>query len=395
MKIKMKLNEPAGMRNVLILALGMFALGLDAYVLAALLPGIGASFDVSVSTAGFVVTGFTLAYGLISPLLAAASSAFNRRAVLISSLAVFALANIASTLATSFWAMMLTRIVAGAAAGLYAPSAAASAVSLVPAQLKARALALMLGGLTAALTLGVPVGAFVANHFGWRTALLLVVGISGLAVLGIAFRLPSLDAATSGLRERFALLANPKVLGRVTVMLLSASASLGLYTYLVALLPVDVDRTQGSMSGYFLIWGLAGALGNGVSGFLLDRGFSAAGILTASLIAMAVAMGALPLIGHMKAGIAIILFVWGWAAWSLQVPLQHQLMGIAPESTSTAIALLASGVYLGSAIGSASGGFVLSVSVDLLGPASALVVLLALLLHLLTTPESTKNRMMS
>lgn len=378
----------SGMPCVFVLAIGMFALGLDAYILAALLPGIGTSFHVTVSDAGLAVTGFTLAYGLLSPILAAVSASLDRRVILVGSLSLFALANVGSMLASGFGVLMLTRILAGAAAGLYAPSAAATAVRLVSGELRGRALAVVLGGLTAATALGVPIGVFVANHFGWRTALLLVVGVSALAVIGTALGLPSVKTPTPGLRERFALLTDRMVLGRITVMLLAATANLGLYTYLAVLLSEDLAIDRGSLPGYFLLWGVAGAAGNGISGWLLDRGFSAATILTVCLTTTMVAIGAFPLLGHAKAGVAVILIVWGATTWSLQVPLQHQLTRIAPENTATAIALLASGVYLGSAIGSALGGIVLSVSADLLGPAAAFFVFLALLLHLLTSPRS-------
>lgn len=348
------------MRRVFLLAIGTFALGLDAYVLAGLLPGISSSFSGSLSDAGQVVTGFTLSYALCSPLLSAASARFSRRRVLLFALGVFAAGNVASAAAPELWVLICTRVIAGAGAGLYAPSAAAVAAGLVTSDQRGRALSIVLGGLTLATVVGVPVGLLIGVHVGWRATLLLIAGLGTVAAVGIATFLPDVAAPPApGLKARLAVLTDRYVLGRVAVMLVLGVANLGLYTYLAPVLAHSAHITTGQLPLYLLLWGAGGAVGNTAVGWLLDRGRHPRLLLGVATVLLALTLLLLPVVATTPTGVAILLSCWGAAAWSLQVPLQYQLTTTVPEHAATSVALLASAVYLGSAIGAGFGGLLL------------------------------------
>ncbi|MET3552660.1 MFS transporter [Burkholderia sp. 567] len=378
------------MRKVFLLALGMFALGLDAYVLAGLLPEMALDFHRSIGAMGQIVTAFTLSYALLSPALAVATAALDRRVVLVASLSVFALANVGSIVAPNFWMLILSRSIAGLAAGTYAPTAAATASGLVPLSVRGRALAIVLGGLTAATVAGVPFGLLIAAHAGWRMVLTVVIGLSAIAAASAAWSLPKIQAAVPGLRERFATLSHRVVLGRIGVMLCAATASLGLYTYFAPVFLTVSPVSPRVLPFFFFLWGIAGLAGNAMAGLMLDRQIDPNRILTAALCVLSIALLLLPFAAVNIFGAAIVIIVWGVAAWSLQVPLQHQLAQVAPDHISSTIALLASGVYLGSAIGSGVGAVVLHVSIRWVSPAAGATVVAALLLHLVTS--SAGNR---
>src|SRR5215469_15098548 len=129
--------------RILWLALGMFALGTDAYVVAGVLPEIAHTTMVSESLAGQVVTAFTLTYGLGAPVFAALTNRWPRTRVLVIALFGFCLANVGSALAPTFSLLVLTRIVAGACAATHAPLAYATSTQLAPPQKRGRALALV------------------------------------------------------------------------------------------------------------------------------------------------------------------------------------------------------------------------------------------------------------
>src|SRR5436309_9024094 len=154
-------GEP--LSRVILLAAGMFALGLDAYVLAGVLPGIAGDLHAPVGDTGLIVTAFTLAYAFLSPVLATLTASWNRRWVLLSSLTLFTLANIGSAAARTLAVLMVTRVLAGIGAGLYVPTAAATAASLAGPDRRGRALALVAGGLQTATVVGVPVGALIGT----------------------------------------------------------------------------------------------------------------------------------------------------------------------------------------------------------------------------------------
>src|SRR2546425_3989773 len=138
------------------LALGTFAIGTDAYVIAAILDKIGADLGVSTAATGQLVTVFALTYALLAPVLAAATATWPRRHVLLGALTVLTAGNLTTVLATGYATAMAGRIVAAAGASMFTPAAAAVAAGLVPPERRARALAVVVAGLTTAMVLGVP-----------------------------------------------------------------------------------------------------------------------------------------------------------------------------------------------------------------------------------------------
>ena len=162
--------EPAFDRGTLYtLALGAFAVGTEGFMIAAILPSIAESLRTSIEAAGQLVTIFALTYAASSPLLTALTAAWPRRQLLVLSLAGFTAANLVAAAAPGYWGLAAARVLLAMAAGLYVPNANAFASALAPAAYRGRALAIVNGGITSAVAIGVPAGAFVGAHFGWRS----------------------------------------------------------------------------------------------------------------------------------------------------------------------------------------------------------------------------------
>ncbi|RLU94596.1 MFS transporter [Streptomyces griseocarneus] len=359
-------NKGALVKLVYLLGLGAFALGLDAYVTAGLLPVIADDFNSSVSATGQMVTTFTLAYAIASPIFAALLSASRARLGLLSALAVFALANIGSALAGNLPVLLITRAFAGVGAGLYLALAAAGAASLVDKERRGRALAIIMGGMSSGTVLGVPAGVFIAQHLGWRTTLWIVAAIGLVSFLGLALRLPVLPATSSvTLRQRAAVIADPRVASIVGVSFFAAVASLGLYTYFAPVMESGSMGNVGNVTPYLWAWGIGGVVGSVLIGRLVDRGRPYAlvvGILVLlvlSLLAFRVTAAIHPLIS------LVPIAVWGGVGWALQVPQQNDLLAARGDNGgSVAVALNESALYLGSAVGSGLGGVAFSLGWD-------------------------------
>ncbi|MGY2051628.1 MFS transporter [Methylobacterium sp. JK268] len=344
--------------SIPVLSLGMVALGLDAYVVAGLLPGIAARFGVSVAEAGRAVAVFTLFYALSAPVLATMLAGRPARLVLGVALAVFTAANAGSALAPGFGWLLASRALAGTGAGLYAPLAAAAAAGLVAQERRGRALGAILGGMSVGTVVGVPAGLAVARHLGWQGALWMVTGVGGIALAGVLAFLPAASpAAPPSLRERLALLRDARVVRIVAQTFLLGTASLGLYTYAAALLEeAGLAREAGS---FLALWGAGGILGSVAIGRVIDRvGRTSAlfGGIGGLLLAV---FGLLPAaLGH--PGLAAALFVlWGLLGWASQAPQQHRLLAAHPGHGAAAVALNSSANYLGSAAGALLGGLLL------------------------------------
>ncbi|QEE42346.1 MFS transporter [Methylobacterium sp. WL2] len=349
------------MKPIAILALGMFALGLDAYVVAGLLPKIGATFDISAGEAGQAVTVFTLAYALAAPICAGLLAGRPVRRVLGVALAIFTLANLLSALATGLFGLLLARALAGLAAGLYAPVAITSAAALVDPGRKGRALALTLGGMSTGTVIGVPAGLWIADRLGWQGALWMVMILGAAATAGILARLPDIIAAEPpSWRARAALLTDSAIVATVAVTFLTAIASLGLYTYLASLL--ERAGLGGAAASHFWAWGIGGMVGSFSVGPLIDRTRDPRRIMAVILAALTLALAWLPgLLGVSLLGYLPVL-LWGAMGWASQAPQQHALLHLRPEHGSVSVALNSSANYLGGAAGAALGGVVVTLA---------------------------------
>ncbi len=347
---------------IYLIALGAFALGMASYVTAGLIPMIEASFAVSVAVAAQLVTAFTLAYGLGSPIFVALTPAHRQRAGLLLALGLFVIANAASALAESFTALMAWRAIAGIGAGVYlAMGIGASAAVSIPER-RGKAIAIIMGGMASGVVLGVPLSLLIAEQLGWQAALWLVTLLGLVAFFGLLLKLPSLPAATATtLSQKLAILGDGHVLVILLVSLLAAIASLGMYTFIAPLLADPAYGAVRSVTPYLWVWGIGGVLGSFLIGPLVDR-IKGPVLTFAIMLILAVSLFVLPLAAALGTWLVMLpIALWGAVGWALQVPQNNELILArqAQGDGNLAIALNESALYLGSAIGAAAGGFVL------------------------------------
>jgi predicted MFS family arabinose efflux permease len=348
------------------LALGTFAIGTEGFMIAALLPIIAADIRVSVAQAGLLVSIFALAYATSSPLLTALTGRVDRRRLLIASMSLFAMLNMAAAMAHSFLALAAARVLLAFAAGIYTPNANALAGALVPAEQRGRAIAVVNGGLTAAIALGVPLGAVVGERLGWRTMFVGVGLLSTIAVAGLARGLQrGIGAAmvTASLRDRVRAVRNPRVARTLAVTTLWATGGYAVYTYVAPLL-YSATPLRGSQIGLALFtWGLAAGVGLFVSGNATDR-LGSGVVLRASLTSLILALAGLAVVANVvtpaEAVVPVLatMALWGMSAWAFFPAQQTRLIELVGVSSApVALSLNASFMYLGFSLGAALGGF--------------------------------------
>lgn len=220
--------------RLLLLALGTFAIGTDSMVTGFYILGLVArDLDISVPAVSQMVTVFALSYAVLAPVLATVAARWPRRRVLLTALTVFTLANALSAVAPNYAVLLATRVLAAAGAALYTPTANAVATTLVPPERRGRALATVLGGMTVATALGVPLGTYLGRT-DWRLTMWLVVALGAAAFLGLTLLLRDLPAPTAapGLRTRLAPLRNRRVLAAASTTLVFFLAVNVVYIYL-------------------------------------------------------------------------------------------------------------------------------------------------------------------
>src|SRR5580658_7145918 len=378
------------------LALGTFATGTESFMIAALLPGLARDLSVTLTAAGQLVTVFALTYAVSSPVLSALTAGVGRRNLLLMSMTAFALANFFASTATDFWQLLAARILLAGAAGLYVPSASALAGAIVAPERRGTALAIVNGGTSIAVALGVPLGAMVGYTLGWRMTFVGVGLMASIAIVGLFFGIPrGIDSGLSApsIRERLAVIRQVPLLMGFLVTMLWATGAYTVYTYFTPYL-TTVTRIDGAHVGIaFFVWGVSAVIGLFLGGALSDR-FGPRAVMIPAFMFLTLSFAGLSAIGHYLSGtsalapVAAAIVIWGLAAWAFFPAQQSRLMQVAGLTTAAiTLSLNASLMYLRFSLGAMLGSLVLvHAPVTALGLVAAVCEIAAVLIVLSTVP---------
>lgn len=360
MKMENVEQSKRSLGSTLVLALGTFAVGMDAFIVSAFLPEMAEDLSVSASMAGWSVTAFALAYALLAPIIATMTSTVARRRLLVSSLVLLGLANIASAACTTLGLLILTRIAAAASAAAYTPNAGATAAAMVHPGQRARALSVVIGGLTVATALGVPLGHAISVFMNWRASLAFV-GVLAFAAAATVFLVmkPMPGGAAIGLRQRLSVLARPGVVGILMLTVFGMAAAYSAYAFIISILE-GFQIPPANFTMMLFMYGLGAFCGNYLSGWATDRHGPIMTLACAYLV-MTLALGGLGLMPSGKGleaiyPISFLIACWGASSWAQSPAQQQRLISLAPQEANLVIALNSSGIYIGIAIGTMIGG---------------------------------------
>ena len=376
--------------QIWLLALGMFAIGTDLFIVSGLLPALGHDLGLSTAAAGQSVTAFAITYAVLAPVLASTTATIERRRLLIAVLAVFVLGNLLSALATSYALLLISRVVAGTGAALFAATASAVAARLAPEHRRGHALAVVYGGMTAAIALGVPLGNLIGTLSSWRAAFGFVAALALLAGLGLRLALPAVAGSPGlGIVERLRVATIARAPSALACTALWVIGTFVVYTYLGSILDQVTGAPDSARSWLLLLFGLGSCLGVFTGGRLADRVNPTLG-LAASIAALVLVLVGLTWALDSLVGAAIGLTVWGAVHWISFPLIQHRLLGIGGERGDTLLAVNNSAVYLGQTSAAVLGGGLAAVAglalAPLVGAGFQILALGALLLGRLPSP---------
>ena len=343
------------------LTIGAFGIGTTEFVIMGLLLQLAADLQVSVATAGLLISGYALGVFVGAPLLTASLSKVPRKTALLALMVIFTLGNLACALAASYAVLMVARVITSLAHGTFFGVGAVVATSVVSPDRKAAALSTMFTGLTVATLLGVPAGSWLGLHFGWRSTFWAVCAI-GLIAMGVIAMFVS--AREAGCGSGVSLKEELKVLGRVHVLLGLGATVFGfagvfaVFTYIQPLLTQVTGFAEAGVSAILLMFGVGMILGNVIGGRLTDRApirmlLGSLAVLAIVLVLMGFAMGN---------RVAAVLFVGllGTGAFATVAPLQLRVLNKAQGAgQSMASSLNIAAFNLGNALGAWLGSVVI------------------------------------
>jgi predicted MFS family arabinose efflux permease len=334
-------------KRLLFLALGMFALGTDNFVVAGVLPEICRSFDVSVGAAGQLTTVYAVTFALLSPTIAAVTGHLPRKLLLIAGLVIFVVANLATAAAPSFALALASRVLAGLGAATFSPTATGAAASIVPAERRGFALSVVTMGLTISTALGAPIGTLIGGLGDWHWTMVFVAALAAASALGIlAFlsHIPMLP--TVSLRQRFAPLADARIGFTLATTFLFLSAAYTIYTYLAVVFDRATNGNPAALAGLLVLWGAAGTASTLVVGRLIDV-IGTRKVLVTLLAFLAIDFVLMPWTSASLWTAIPAVVLWGFLGWGAIVPQQHRIISIAPHIAPIALGLNNTATFLG------------------------------------------------
>ncbi|WP_235435878.1 MFS transporter [Mycobacterium sp. EPa45] len=377
--------------GILALALGSFGIGTNEFVAMGLLPQIAGGLHISEPTAGHVISAYALGVVIGAPVLAAMTAKFNRKIVLMSLVALFAVGNVATVLAPNYGVLIGARFLAGLPHGAFFGVAALVAAQLLGPEQRAKAVAQVMTGLTVATVVGVPLASWLGQLLGWRSAFALVVGIGLVTLAAIWLWLPTLaPTRTTSTRAELGALRRPQVWLAVAIGMVGFGGMFAVYTYIATTL-TDVSGVSSSWVPLgLMVFGIGMVVGNLAGGRMADRSVIRA--LYVSMTLLAVVLAVFVVAAHNPYTALLVLFGIGASGAAIAPALQTRLMDVAAEAQTLAAALNHSALNIANASGAWIGGLVIAMGYGYTAPAAAGAALAVTGLVVLTVSVALQRR---
>ncbi|WP_324197124.1 MFS transporter [Streptomyces sp. NRRL B-1677] len=373
--------------RLVILAMGTFVLGVDGFVLPGLLPEISSDLSVSTTTAGQLTTAFAIAYAIGSPVIATLTGRMDRRAVIGVGMVAFLIGMVLQAGGPTYEVVLVGRVVAALGAAAFQANAFAVAGVLAPPEKRSRAFAVIGAGSSLAAVLGVPFGLLIGQLWGWRGTLWTIVVLAAAAAVLAGIGVPSMTLPATTMRERLAVLVNPRILVLLAVSALVLAPLFLITSYAAAVVGVSTPDNDNAILVALLVYGAGFFLGNRLVGKFADR-FSSLTVLTAGMVVVIAGSALLAAVQHWFVPTLVALFILGLMGSALFIPQQSRVFVAGGDVAPIALSLNGSMNYVGTAVGAGVGGAVLSVGGVLwLAPAAAVLAAVVVGFALLTAPE--------
>ena len=356
------------------LALGVFGLVTAEFLPASLLTAMAADLGVSAGAAGQAVTATALVGAVAAPSIPLLTRRYDRKLVLLALTVLLVLSNLLSVAAHSLPVLLVARVMLGVALGGFWSMAGALAMRLVPDHLFARAMSIVLTGVSVATVCAAPLGAWMGDLWGWRSAFIAAGAVSVITLVAQLFTLPALPPRDNpNLRVLGELLTRPGVRMALLAVLLVISGHFAGFTYIRPLMENVTHLSIGAISAVLLGYGIGGFFGNFAGGWIAERSERHAIVFGGALIAALAA--SLLVAGSSTVVTAVAVTLWGFAFGAFPVGFQTWIVRAAPDQAEGAGGLLVASFQIAIASGAIGGGLLVDHIGALGGPAFAVAAL--------------------
>lgn len=385
---------------VIVLISLSFMLGMSEFIVVGILPDIAAGLKVSEVTVGNLVSLFAFVYAPVTPLGSALSARFPRFATHLTLVGVFLIGNMLCAFAPNYGVLVVARILIALVSGTLVAIAMTYAPDVTTERYRTKFIAWVFSGFSIASVVGVPVGTWVANTFGWRWAFHLVNVLTVALIVLMVMVLPrNSHIVKIGFLPQFRLFFDRRIQLGVLAVVFGAAATYVFYTYLTPIMRDEVHVPEQYLSVGLVIFGAACLWGNLYGGKLADRGRGVEPLTHIRPIycAHAVLMASLIVTHWVPVYGALLLVVLGMFMYLQNSASQVLYMDVAsqshPGSLNLAASLNSMSFNIGIAVGSAVGGLVNThLGLMWLGPVGAIFLLCAVGTTTLLLPFVARER---
>lgn len=347
------------------LAVAAFAVGTAEFVISGILPLLAGSLDVSIPTAGLLVTAYAIGVAIGGPILTVLTARYSQRAVLIGVMLLFTVSQVLCALAPDYGLLLGARLLSSVGHGAFFGAGNVVVANLVPAERRGGAFSLFIGGITVANLLGLPAGTAIGVAFGWRTTFLSVAVLGAIAALVLIFRLPKAEEALEArpsFRAQLAEVRHQQVwLSYLTIALVMVG-TLAWGTYQTATMIEVVGIDPEHVWIYLLVGGIGAVLGIYLGGQGTD--WKPMPTLITVLLAQAFFYFTMIFALHDQVWFTVNLLISSILGFAFSTPLQARVIAAAARAPNLASSLISTAFNVGIAGGAATGAWLLNSGVS-------------------------------
>jgi Arabinose efflux permease len=379
-------------KRIWILAIASFVVGTVELVIAGIIDMVAQDLNVSVGTAGQLITVYSLVFAFGSPILITLTSRVERRKLLTAAMLVFFAGNLISIFSPNFAILLISRIILAASCSIVVVLSIVMASSIVAPELRGRAIGIIFMGISASLVLGVPLGTFIGELWGWRSTFILVGGLTLIVAWAVKRYLPQV-APRPGipLREQLRTLKDSKILSAHSISILQMTGQFTIYAYVTPFLQETMGLSTNMIGLVLFVYGLAGIAGGWIGGWSSDKLGNGRTIIV-TLLLHALAIFLLPYSTGSIFLLLIVVVVWCAFNMAPSPAIQSYLIQTAPESSDIQLSFNTSSLHIGVAAGSIVGGLIVNhYSVTTNAWVGGLIVILAILSAVFSLRKNNAN----
>jgi MFS transporter, DHA1 family, inner membrane transport protein len=352
---------------VYVLGLAAFAVGTAEFIISGILPPLAFSLDVTIPTAGLLVTAYALGVAIGGPILTLFVARYPPRNVIIAVLLIFVISQLLCALAPNYTLLLLARLLSACGHGVFFGAGNVVVARLVRPEKRGAAFSLFIGGITIANLLGLPGGTAVAVAFGWRAAFVAVALLGAVAVLALWWKLPRTrpdEHPTQPLASQFLALRHQQVwLSYLTITLVMIGA-LAFGTYQVPLM-IEITKVDPAIIPIYLLLGGVGAVLGIYTGGQLTDWRPMPSLIVILLLQAVFYFTIAAYSAYDQVFMAINIFIVGLVGFAFSTPLQARVIHAASEAPNLASALISTAFNIGIAGGAFLGAVLLNAGISL------------------------------